>query len=64
MKMPFGKYKGEDLEDIPVDYLMWLEENATHLNKLLRDEINYIIERKTGDITSLGRVSPIKWGKK
>lgn len=24
MKMPFGKYKGEDLEDLPTDYIDWL----------------------------------------
>jgi len=24
MKMPFGKYKGEDIEDIPEEYLYWL----------------------------------------
>lgn len=25
--MPFGKYKGEYLEDIPEDYLQWAYEN-------------------------------------
>lgn len=23
MKMPFGKYAGQDIEDIPADYLRW-----------------------------------------
>ena len=27
MKMPFGKYKGEEVCDIPLDYLKWAEEN-------------------------------------
>jgi len=27
MKMPFGKHKGEDFEDLPTDYLQWLAEN-------------------------------------
>ena len=27
MKMPFGKYKGQDMEDLPDSYLLWLAEN-------------------------------------
>ena len=23
--MPFGKYKGEQMEDVPADYLLWLK---------------------------------------
>jgi uncharacterized protein (DUF3820 family) len=26
--MPFGKFKGWDIRTIPVDYLIWLRENA------------------------------------
>jgi len=25
-KMPFGKYKELDMEEVPADYLMWLSE--------------------------------------
>ena len=28
MKMPFGKHKGTDIEDLPTDYLKWLAENC------------------------------------
>jgi hypothetical protein len=28
MKMPWGKFKGEDIGDIPSDYLKWLAENC------------------------------------
>jgi len=28
MIIPFGKYIGEDLEDIPSSYLKWLAENC------------------------------------
>lgn len=28
MKMPWGKFKGEDIEDIPSGYLHWLAENC------------------------------------
>lgn len=26
--MPFGKYKGEKMANIPADYLLWLYENG------------------------------------
>jgi len=25
--MPFGKYQGKPMEDVPADYLMWLYDN-------------------------------------
>lgn len=28
MRMPFGKWKGRLLEDIPLDYLHWLRDNT------------------------------------
>jgi len=28
MKMPWGKFKGDDIEDIPSGYLMWLAVNC------------------------------------
>ena len=28
MKMPWGKFKGEDIEDIPSGYLRWLALNC------------------------------------
>ena len=32
--MPFGKYKGEFLEDIPIQYLDWMLENADLKNNI------------------------------
>lgn len=26
--MPFGKYKGEKMEDVPASYLLWLREQG------------------------------------
>jgi len=26
--MPFGAHKGKRMEDVPADYLLWLEDNA------------------------------------
>jgi hypothetical protein len=28
MRMPFGKYRGEYVDELPVDYLTWLFENV------------------------------------
>lgn len=28
MKMPWGKFKGKDIEEIPSGYLKWLAENC------------------------------------
>jgi hypothetical protein len=37
--MPFGKWKGHTLDDIPVDYLIWVLDNVETLSPFLRDEI-------------------------
>lgn len=34
VKMPFGKYKGKVLADIPVSYLEWLHKNKMPPGKL------------------------------
>jgi uncharacterized protein (DUF3820 family) len=36
--MPFGKYKGEKMANVPADYLMWLY-NEIKCNKDVRDYI-------------------------
>lgn len=40
MKMPFGKYKGGDLEDIPDDYLLWVLDNCELRSPTLRRAIH------------------------
>lgn len=37
--MPFGKYKGKMLVDIPASYLLWLNDNVTELDKGLKEYI-------------------------
>lgn len=55
MKLPIGKYKNQDVADVPLEYLRWFEENIRMPNTL-RAAINHEIERRTGDRSSLGRV--------
>lgn len=38
--MPFGKYKGEKLANVPADYLIWLYDNG----KIFGDLKKYIEE--------------------
>lgn len=45
MKMPFGKYKGEELEDIPTDYIRWCLENM-NLTASLAEEMENQIRMK------------------
>lgn len=40
--MPFGKYKGDKLANVPAEYLMWLLDN----NKVIGHLKNYIEENK------------------
>jgi len=53
MKMPFGKYKGTDIVDVPLDYLIWLEEHA-NLTPAFRAELNFEISRR--ETPGLGKV--------
>jgi hypothetical protein len=44
MRMPFGKYRGRPLADVPPDYLFWLYWNGD-INDALRLEIAEAIRR-------------------
>ncbi len=56
MILPFGKYKGHDTADpdIPVTYLVWLEEQEWVRDKL-REDLNAEIERREGDRPGAGK---------
>lgn len=36
MKMPFGKFKGVEVSDLPEDYLLWLDEEVKLFGPLKR----------------------------
>jgi uncharacterized protein (DUF3820 family) len=55
MEMPFGKYKGEDITDVPTDYLSWLEEQDW-IREPMRKAVQFELERRSSDISSLGRI--------
>lgn len=48
MKMPFGKYKGQFMEDVPVDYFEWCLAKLDDLSPSLRDEMQNQIDLKSG----------------
>jgi hypothetical protein len=54
MKMSFGKFKGESIEDIPHDYLAWCLEHIRDLNPYLRramlEELGLSEPASAGDI--------------
>lgn len=54
MKLSFGKHRGEDLCDVDSGYLKWLEEQDW-ISSELREEVQFEIARREGDISSLGR---------
>jgi uncharacterized protein (DUF3820 family) len=43
--MPFGKYKGEKMANIPADYLLWLYENSKvfgEVKQYIKDNLDCI----------------------
>ena len=54
MLMPFGKYKGEPLDEIPSDYLEWALENCD-LRPALQAEMEAQLALKRGEGVSRGR---------
>lgn len=48
MNMPFGKYKGQSLEDLPTSYIQWLLENANGLTWKLTEELENQLKMREG----------------
>lgn len=48
--MPFGKYTGRRIEDVPLDYLFWLEaESGKFLRRLRRYLASHAVQKEQGD---------------
>ena len=41
-KMPFGKYKNVNLQEIPEDYVSWLSQNVFKTNKILKKSFDQL----------------------
>jgi hypothetical protein len=41
--MPFGKYKGQKLINLPYDYLVWLQKNCVNLGGNIKQKIAEIL---------------------
>jgi uncharacterized protein (DUF3820 family) len=54
VKLSFGRFIGQDICDIPLDYIRWLEEQHW-ISAEMREACQYEIERRTGNMSSLGR---------
>lgn len=48
MKMTFGKYKGQEVENIPTSYILWALENTT-MGKSLEDEMQSQLQAREGE---------------
>ena len=46
--MPFGKYKGEAIEDLPTDYIEWLLGNVERLSSSVQRELENQLELRQG----------------
>lgn len=49
MKMPFGKYKGQDVENVPTAYLLWLLENGNNVPVQLIEEMENQLKLRNGE---------------
>jgi len=52
--MPFGKYKGEELEDLPTDYMEWCLRELD-LRPALAEEMENQIRAKAGEGIARGK---------
>lgn len=50
MEMPWGKHKGEDIEDLPTDYLKWLAENCDDEDICLAADEEYRYRKDRGEL--------------
>ena len=48
MIMTFGKYKGQNIEDIPTTYLVWALENASGLSIQMINEMESQLDARDG----------------
>jgi hypothetical protein len=52
--MPFGRHKGQLLQYIPEDYLMWLLDGCDNLRPRLRQAVERELERREAEARAQG----------
>ena len=48
LRMPFGKYRGELVEDLPSDYISWCLETIVRMEPALRIEMEAMLAARAG----------------
>lgn len=49
VRMPFGKHKGEPVEDLPADYIEWFLGNVERISPSLQREMEAQLAMKRGE---------------
>lgn len=49
MKMPFGKHRGEEVEDLETGYIVWVLENCEGLDERLQEELEAQLSMRRGE---------------
>jgi hypothetical protein len=56
LKMPFGKYRGEPIEDLPSDYIEWALANLDSLRTAIKEEMEAQLTMRGGHGVNRGKL--------
>lgn len=62
-RMPFGKYKGTLLADLPISYLEWFQRKGGFPENRLGQQLSTVYEIKLNGLEEILRTLKIKFGK-
>lgn len=62
-RMPFGKYKGTLLADLPISYLEWFHRKGGFPENRLGQQLSTVYEIKLNGLEEILRTLKIKFGK-
>jgi uncharacterized protein (DUF3820 family) len=48
VEMPFGKHRGQEVEELPTSYLRWCLDNLGWMNDDLREEMEEVLSHREG----------------
>jgi hypothetical protein len=61
MRMPFGKYKGMFLEDLPSDYIVWCLGSLADLREPLKTELDNQLRLRRGEGVARSKIEGRKF---